>query len=1061
MNDSPESDHLNGLEIAIIGMVGRFPGAKNIDEFWQNLQHGVESVSFFSEEELKSSGVASTLLNDHHYVKAGAILNDVELFDAAFFGFNPREAEVMDPQQRLFLECAWEALESAGYDSETYEGLIGVYAGAGMNTYLFNLYANSAVRESVAGFQAMISNDKDFLSTRVSYKLNLEGPSIVVQTACSTSFVAVHLACQSLLSGECDMALAGGVSIQIPQKAGHLYQEGWIFSPDGHCRAFDARAQGTVRGSGIGVVVLKRLADALAAGDSIHAVIKGSAINNDGSLKVGYTAPRIEGQARVIKVAQDVAEVEAGAISYVEAHGTGTELGDPIEIAALTRAFRASTEKQGFCAIGSVKTNIGHLDAASGMAGLIKTVLALKHQLIPPSLHFETANPKIDFASSPFYVNTRLAEWKANGVPRRAGVSSFGIGGTNAHVIVEEAPEVEESGKSRPWQLLALSAKTSSALEAATENMAQYLKQHPDLDLADVAYTLHVGRRAFSHRRVLVCHDLDDAVSTLETRNPQRLLTDMQEQGDRPVVFMFPGQGTQYVNMGLELYQSELIFREWVDRCSEFLLSLATSDASRRRGTLSGGQVIMDFKFLHETLNAQLALFVIEYALAQLWMAWGVHPQAMIGHSIGEYVAACLAGVLSLEDALALITTRGCLMQALPGGAMLAVPLPEEKINPILGSALSLAAINGPSLCVVSGPIEAVDALQEQLSEQGVATRRLHTSHAFHSAMMQPIVASFTEQVKKVNLKAPKIPYVSNLTGTWISAAEAMDADYWARHLRQTVRFGEGLHELLKKPEQIFLEVGPGHTLSTLVRQHPEEGAGQTVLSSIRHPQERQSDVAFLLSTLGRLWLAGSQVDWPEVYAQERRHRLPLPTYPFERQRYWVEAQKQVHDESSHQVKSTKKPGIVDWFYIPLWKQTALLKPPKTDELEHHQPCWLVFIDECGLGSELVKRLEQDGQDVISVKVGEEFHRDGDGVFTIDPRAPEDYDALLRELRDLNKTAKTIAHLWSVTENGRTQTGSKFFEESQSLGFYSLLFLAQALGKQNITGAIQIGGVNN
>src|SRR6266516_460986 len=771
MNDSPESDHRNGLEIAIIGMVGRFPGAKNIDEFWQNLQHGVESVSFFSEEELKSSGVASTLLNDHHYVKAGAILNDVELFDAAFFGYNPREAEVMDPQQRLFLECAWEALESAGYDSETYEGLIGVYAGAGMNTYLFNLYANSAIRESVAGFQAMISNDKDFLSTRVSYKLNLEGPSIVVQTACSTSLVAVHLACQSLLSGECDMALAGGVSIQIPQKAGHLYQEGWIFSPDGHCRAFDSRAQGTVRGSGIGVVVLKRLADALTAGDSIHAVIKGSAINNDGSLKVGYTAPRIEGQARVIKVAQDVAEIEAETISYVEAHGTGTELGDPIEIAALTRAFRSSTEKQGFCAIGSVKTNIGHLDAASGVAGLIKTVLALKHKLLPPSLHFETANPKIDFASSTFYVNTRLAEWKANGVPRRAGVSSFGIGGTNAHVIVEEAPEVEDSGKSRRWQLLALSAKTSSALEAATENMVQYLKQHPDLDLADVAYTLHVGRRAFSHRRVLVCHDLYDAVSTLETRNSQRLLTGTQEHGDRPVVFMFPGQGTQYVNMGLELYQSESIFREWVDRCSEILQSLLGFDL---RDLLYPGQEHTEepARHLHETLNAQLALFVIEYALPQLWMAWGVRPQAMIGHSIGEYVAACLAGVLSLEDALALITTRGRLMQALPDGAMLAVPLPEEKINPILGPALFLAAINGPSLCVVSGPIEAVDALQEQLSKQGVATRRLHTSHAFHSAMMQPIVASFTEQVNKVNLKAPRIPYVSNMTGTWISAAE-------------------------------------------------------------------------------------------------------------------------------------------------------------------------------------------------------------------------------------------------------------------------------------------------
>lgn len=820
---SPNS--LNDSEIAIIGMSCCFPGAKNIEDFWQNLQDGVKSISFFDERELVASGVDPTLLSNPNYVKAGGVLSDIELFDASFFDFSAKEAEMMDPQHRLFLEHAWEAIESAGYDTQTYEGLIGVYAGLGMNTYLLNnLAPNFNLLESAVAFQLMIGNDKDFLPTRVSYKLNLKGPSVNVQTACSTSLVAIHLACQSLLNGECDITLAGGVSVHVPQKVGYLYQEGMILSPDGHCRAFDARAKGTVGGSGVGVVVLKRLEDALEDGDCIHAAIKGSAINNDGSLKVGYTAPSVDGQTAVISEAQAIAGVEAETIGYIEAHGTGTALGDPIEIAALTQAFSASTQKQGFCAIGSVKTNFGHLDTAAGVASLIKTVLALKHKMIPPSLHFEKPNPQIDFVNSPFYVNTVLSEWKANGTPRRAGVSSFGLGGTNAHVVLEEAPDVEvqesrgAGEQGRRWQLLLLSAKTSTALETTTANLAQHLKQHSDVNLADVAYTLQVGRQAFDHRRIVVCQDLEEAVKALESIEPQRVFTHYQQPCHRPVVFMFPGQGTQYVNMAEELYQVEPTFRQQVDICSDLLKPLLGLDL-RQVLYPSEQQTEAAAELLQQTAITQPALFVIEYALAKLWMEWGVHPQSMIGHSIGEYVAATLAGVFSLEDALAVVSARGQLMQQLPAGAMLAVPLPEIEVQPLLGKTLSLAAINAPSLCVVSGATESVDALQNQLASQGVECRRLHTSHAFHSSMMEPMLEPFIEQFKQVSLQPPQIPYISNVTGTWITAAEATDPSYWARHLRQTVRFACGMQQLLKEPAQILLEVGPGRTLSTLARR--------------------------------------------------------------------------------------------------------------------------------------------------------------------------------------------------------------------------------------------------
>ncbi|MBD2194867.1 MULTISPECIES: type I polyketide synthase [Calothrix] len=885
------NNEFNNSEIAIISIAGRFPGAKDIAQFWQNLCDGVESISWLTDEELINAGVAPDLVNNPHYVKASAALEDIELFDANFFGYSAKEAELIDPQQRLFLELAWEAIEKAGYDPQTYNGLIGVYGGVGMNRYLLNnLYPHHQLSETFDPLQLGIANDKDFLPTRVAYKLNLTGPAINVQTACSTSLVAVHLACQSLLNGECDMALAGGVSLSIPQNKGYLYQEEMILSPDGHCRAFDAKAQGTIGGSGAAIVVLKRLQDAISDRDQIYAIIKGSAINNDGAMKVGYTAPSVSGQAAVIGEAQAVADVEAETITYIEAHGTATPLGDPIEIAALTQAFRQNTDKKGFCAIGSVKTNLGHLDTAAGVTGLIKTVLALQHKMLPPSLHFETPNPKIDFANSPFYVNTTLTEWTTDNTPRRAGVSSFGMGGTNAHVILEEAKQVksQKSKVKSKYLLLCLSAKTASALEKATNNLVTYLKAHPEVNLGDVAYTLNSGRRGFNHRRMLICQNLEDAVQSLSNLETKQVVTNYTEITERSVVFMFPSQGSQYVNMAREIYQTEIVFQEQVDDCAEILKPLLGLDL-RHILYPSDDKITEASQQLQQTAIAQPAIFVIEYALAKLWQSWGVEPQAAIGHSIGEYVAATLAGVFSLEDALSLVAARGQMMQQLPTGAMLSVPLPVEKVKSLLGSELSVAAINQPSHCVVSGSIAAIEALQHQLAAQGVECRRLHTSHAFHSQMMEPILEVFAERVKKVTLNPPKLPYISNLTGTWITVSQATNPDYYAQHLRSTVLFAQGIDKLLATPEQVLLEVGPGHTLTTLAKRHPDKAATHTILNSVRHPQDQQSDVAVLFTTLGQLWLAGVKIDWLGFYSQDEYYRIPLPTYPFERQRYWIE----------------------------------------------------------------------------------------------------------------------------------------------------------------------------
>ncbi|NEP72547.1 MAG: SDR family NAD(P)-dependent oxidoreductase [Okeania sp. SIO2G4] len=1027
MNDSTE---INGLEIAVIGMSGRYARSKNLNEFWQNLIDGIDLTSIFPTDK-----------TDEKDIKAGSILEDIDLFDADFFGMNPREAEITDPQHRIFLECAWEALENAGYNTEIEKRPIGVYAGISMGTYaIYNLYNNPEIISSTTPLQRLIGSDKDYVPTRISYKLNLKGPSVSIGTACSSSLVSVHLACQSLLSGECDMALAGGVAVKTPQNELTLSPVE-IISKDGHCRPFDAKANGTLGGNGIGVVVLKRLEEAIADRDTIYAVIKGSAINNDGDDKIGYPAPSEKGQKKVIQAAQIMAEVEPETISYIEAHGTGTPLGDPIEIAALTGAFQSESSQKGYCAIGSVKSNIGHLDGAAGITGFIKTVMALKHKVLPPSIKFEAPNPQIDFDNSPFFVNTKLSEWETNGTPRRAGVSSFGIGGTNAHVILEEAPDVEVIPSSRKHQLLLLSARTPSALETATENLVNHLKDNTNIPLADVAYTLQVGRKAFAHRRIVVTTDIEDTVKVLDTKDPQRIFSSFNESNNCPVVFMFTGQGAQYVNMAREIYETEVVFREEYDRCRELLKPHLDLD-------------IYSLSDLNPTSIAQPALFIIEYALAKLWMSWGVYPAATIGHSIGEYVAATLAGVFSLEDALKVVATRGRLMQQRPPGAMLSVSLSASEVESLLAetkiTGVELAANNAPSLSVVSGSLEAIAELENMLMQREINCRRLHTSHAFHSQMMDAIVERFTAVVKKVNLNPPQIPFISNVTGTWITNNEAINPTYWARHLRQPVRFADGIGELLKDSEQIFLEVGPGRTLATFVRKQAGE---RLVLTSLRHPKDEQSDTEFFLNTLGKLWLAGVKVDWLGFSTQEERCRIPLPTYPFERQRYWVDAEEGVSPQESG-VRSKighllKKPDIADWFYVPSWKHEIL---PSVDFSERKR--WLVFVDDSEFCSAFCERLSlQYGAEVIQVKRGDKFHKIQEGVYTINPEIQENYEILLNEVLELGNI-QNISHFWSLIP-------AKNYEEYQKLGFYSLLYLAQVLNSKTFKESLQIGVISS
>ncbi|GAB1510340.1 type I polyketide synthase [Actinophytocola sp. KF-1] len=864
--------------IAVVGIAGRLPGARDLDEFWRNQCAGVESVTWFDPAEL-----ADPAATDPDYVPASAVVPDADRFDAEFFGYSPREADITDPQHRMFLEIAWEAFEDAGHAPGGFGGPVGVFAGCFMNKYLpLNLYADAAFMRSPHAPLARTFNDKDFLATRVSYLLDLRGPALSVQTACSTGLVAVHLACQSLWAYESDAALAGGVCLNIPLHTGYLSDGAGMFAPDGHCRPFDARARGTVPGYGGAAVVLRRLSDAVADRDTIRAVIRGSAINNDGSGKVSFTAPSVDAQAEVVATAQAVAGVDARAVGYVEAHGTGTSVGDPIEVAALTQAFRAAGERDrtGWCALGSVKANIGHLDAAAGVAGLIRATLAVQHGVIPPVAGFTSPNPELKLEDSPFHVPAAATPWAS---PRVAGVTSLGVGGTNAHAVLGEAPPPPAPGPAREWQLLTVSARDRRALDQACERLADRVTD-AGTRLADVAYTLQAGRHAFDVRRFAVCRTPAEAAAALRDHRALPTATAPDHRSD--VVFLFPGGGSQYPDMGLELYRGEAGFRRDVDECADLVRGRLGVDL---RAFLFPSLFPPDGIDPDDVRLVLAGILTVELALARLWLSWGVRPSGMVGHSLGEYAAACVAGVFSTADALDLAVTRGEIFGRAPTGRMLAVGLSEDEVLPLLGDDLSLAALNAPRLSLVSGEGAAVEDLAATLTAAGVEHRRINIALASHSHLVEPYLAEFTAEMARYELREPTIPFTSGVTGTWITPADATDPAYWARHLRQPIRFASAVREAAAVPGRVFLEVGPGNTLTSLVgaqRLAPLPVA----VASMRHPRDPGSDVAHLLGAVGRLWQAGCAPDWAAVHGDAVPRRVPLPTYPFQGRRHWIPA---------------------------------------------------------------------------------------------------------------------------------------------------------------------------
>lgn len=1012
-------DNYTGLEIAVIGMSGRFPGAPDIHRFWQNLVNGIESISYYSYDELKQIGVGDDILEHPGYVPAYGWLEGFDLFDAEFFGYSPVEAELMDPQMRIFHQTVLESLEHAGYNPYAYTRPVGLYAGGSANFFWQARVELAGKNEIFGHFATKQLTDKDFLCTKIAHRLNLKGPAVQVDTACSTSLVAVHMACQGLIAGDCDMAVAGGVSIGVSVKGGYIYREGMLNSPDGHCRAFDAEAKGTNFGNASAAVVLKRFEDAVEDGDTIHAVIRGSAANNDGSRKAAYTAPSIDGQAQVIRQAQQMAEVEPETIAYVEAHGTGTGLGDPVEIEGLKTAF--NSDKRHFCRIGSVKTNVGHLETASGIAGFIKAVLTVKHGKIPPSLFFRSPNPKIDFQNSPFVVNQMLSDWPEIEGPRRAGVSSFGIGGTNAHVVLEEhSAPASAAAPRRDYSLLLFSAGSEKALDRLTQNFTAHLKAHPGTGLADAAYTLQTGRKIHRYRRILAANGANEAIRQL-SEGGVGVKTYCAEEDNRPVIFLFPGLGSQYVQMGRDLYEREPVFREEMDRCYAILKELDDSDTglSGLKEVIYPADPVVESSA--ETLDrheySQAAVFIFEYSLARLLLSWGILPSVMLGYSFGEYVAACVAGVFSLEDGLKLVTARGRLVQQTPEGAMLSVPLPMKEVEPMLSGhpAMALAIDNGPS-CVVSGLVSEIRELEVRLKQRRIMCMPVPANRALHSDYMESVKAGFQEVLAGMTLNEPEIPFISNVTGKLIAPGEAVSPGYWSRHLCGTVHFARGMKELLKDGGGIFIEVGPGRDIGTLAQRHIEEsGAGGCrVLNIVRHPQQEFRDDYFLLHRLGMLWMYGQPIDWDGFYRSEKwsPRRVPLPAYPFEERRYWIDDEQVLKNsranfQSSHPNASS--------FYIPVWKRFPLTGNSGRSEAS----VFMLFLKEdFQVGVLLAQHLEQAGHSVISVKTDSEFAQYDSLSFGIRPGSADDMTRLFKRMEENGTHPQRLVYMWDDCDSG-------------------------------------------
>lgn len=1043
--------------IAIVGLAGRFPAARSAGELWSLLRDGKEATQWLTPDELRAAGVADADIEDPDYVRAALVLPDMEMFDAEFFGFSKRDAAVLDPQHRHFLECAWEALEDAGHMPETFAGAIGVFGGCGMQAYLpYNLLTNPQLVKSMGLFLLRhTGNDKDFLCSRVSYLLDLKGPSISVQTACSTSLVAVHMAAQSLLSGECDMALAGGVSIELPHRQGYHYAQGEILSPDGHCRAFDDEAAGTLFGSGAGIVVLRRLEDAIRDRDNIYAVIRGSAVNNDGSQKAGYLAPSVDGQARAAVEALGVAGVEPGSVSYIEAHGTGTPVGDPIEIAALTQAYGAGG--QGFCGIGSLKTNIGHLDTAAGVASLIKVSLALRHGLIPASLNFNRPNSRIDMASTPFRVVDKTRPWPRGGPVRRAAVNSLGVGGTNAHVIVEEPPATGTAQEQQEgWQVLTLSARTPASLERLRAKWHDYLADPPpDFSLADAAYTAEVGRRAFEHRCAIAARDVAGLRDALAAKSHARRVTGRTAARAPGVVLMFPGGGAHYPGAGRELL-GQPAFAQAVDECLRAmpaevphdLRAIMFDDAPANASAADT---------LARPSYAMPALFTLEYAIARLWESWGIKPAAVIGHSAGDYVAACLAGVMSLADSLAIVVLRGQLFETARPGGMLSVDLPEAELASLMaGLDLDIAAVNAPDLCIASGPLHSIAQLEKRLAARGSEGRRLRINVAAHSRLLDSVLEVFRDRVSRIRLSAPTIPFISNLTGTWADAQTLTDPEYWVRHLRNPVRFSAGLNQLLQElPDCILVEAGPGQGLCALARQN-SAGHARAILPSTSKAQEAHADLALMLTAAGALWTRGITPDWHAVRGAARPRRISLPTYAFDHQRHWIEPgirpqqQSQERPEVAPPIAAavTRLAPYDDWFRVPEWTRAAVTA---ANPQPGHK--WLVFGNHSKLTGDIVSRVTQDGGSVTLVHRGQGFAPERDGSFKIAPADAQHYGKLLSALDQAGMLPDHILHLWSMD----TMPGGAGKQlAGQALAFDSLVHMAKAIQEMDFAAPLRL-----
>lgn len=1036
------------FSIAVIGLAGRFPGAISVKEFWENLINGKESITFFTDEEMRESGIDQKLIDNPSYVKARGIIGDSEYFDASFFGYSPREAEILDPQHRIILECAWHAMEDAGYDPFKTSAKIGIFGGTGVPWYHLEISKNPQLQAIASGMSVIIGNEKDYLSTRVAYKLNLTGTSISIQCACSTSLAAIVLGMQSLLTHQNDMVLAGGVSINFPEKQGYLYEKGGLDSPNGHCRTFDAGAQGTVFSSGAGIVLLKRLSDAIRDKDNIYCILKGGSINNDGFSKVSYTAPSIDGQVAVEIDALEMAGVNPETISYVEAHGTATQIGDPIEIKALTQAFRQYTSKNNFCAIGSIKTNIGHTDVASGVIGLIKIALSLKNRIIPASLHFETPNPQIDFDQSPFYVNVETKHWETTeGKPRRAAINSFGVGGTNACVILEESPVITSDISQRSQFLLLISARTDTSLNVASSNILKYVIDNPEINLADLAYSLQVGRTLFEHRRQISFSNRSELIESLSDFTNKSVLSIVCVEKEQDVIFMFPGQGNQYFGMGKGLYNSEPFFRKQVDYCFEVLNKNLAYEYNLKKILFSADEGFDDKEFINQTIIAQPVLFIIEFALAKFLISLGVLPKALIGHSIGEFVAACISDVISIEDALMIVIARARMTQSLPKGSMLAIFSENEEVAKWVKYPNEIAVINSLKLTIVSGPTNEILAFEEELFKKKISCKKLNTSHAFHSHMMDELIEPLRQIISKVKLSPPKIPIMSTVTANWMSDKEAQDPVYWAQHARKPVCFSSAAQRLLAENSNFFIEVGPGHSLESAIK-NCSNFTNNKIVGLMGSVLSYMAEDKFFNIALGKIWALGGKISFHNLYKDEKRKRLTLPGYPFERKKFLLNFKEK--NQKFEEDKTRKKEDIGDWFYLPSWKRSFSLNEMFDCEIHNENAIWIIFENGDDFGSKLIRKLRNSNQTVCSVQISDSYKEEGLFNYFINQAKAEDYSKLFERIKKRITGSCRIIHLWNFIETSNNLQGLDQINEIENRSFYGLLFLEQALVKSNL-----------